>query len=109
MNFKVEIVNKEIQVVFLSTSKNSENLNFSNVTVEKFKFREFLLGDKNGIYLSSKIISTLITSQVDTPRFGLLQLMETVRPVKKGEEIFSHYGYRKDFLIEPMKGKEWYY
>ena len=35
--------------------------------------------------------------------------METVRPVKKGEEIFSHYGYRKDFLREPMKGKEWYY
>ena len=35
--------------------------------------------------------------------------METVRPVKRGEEIFSYYGYRKDFLREPMKGKEWYY
>ena len=56
-----------------------------------------------------RLIFLLITTQVDTPRFGLLQLMETVRPVKKGEEIFSNYGYRTDFLREPMKGKEWYY
>ena len=35
--------------------------------------------------------------------------MQTVRPVKKGEILFSHYGYRKDFLREPMKGKEWYF
>ena len=37
---------------------------FSSVlcTVEKFKFSEFLLDDKNATYLSSKIISTLKAS-----------------------------------------------
>ena len=42
------------------TSNELENpWNFSTVTVEKFKFSEFLLGDKNATYLSSKTISTL--------------------------------------------------
>ena len=47
------------------------------------------------------------TSQVDSPRFGLLQIMETFRPIKKGEEIFSFYGYT-DFF-ERKKGTEWYF
>ena len=47
------------------------------------------------------------TSQVDSPRFGLIQIMETFIPVKKGEEIFSFYGYA-DFFNR-NKGREWYY
>ena len=46
-------------------------------------------------------------SQVDSPRFGLIQIMETFKPVKKGEEIFSFYGYA-DFFNR-NEGREWYY
>ena len=56
---KVEIILEESQVAFISPSKNSENLNFSTVTVEKFKFLEFCQGDKNATQPSSKTISTL--------------------------------------------------
>ena len=56
---KVEIILEKSQVAFLSPSENSENLNFSTVRVERFKFSELLLGDKKATYLSSKTISTL--------------------------------------------------
>ena len=45
---------EEREVAFLSSGKN---LNFS--TLEKFKFSELLLDDKNATYLSSYTISTL--------------------------------------------------
>ena len=38
-----------------------ENLNFSIVHPEKFKFSQILLGDKNATYLCSKVMSTLTT------------------------------------------------
>ena len=47
------------------------------------------------------------TSQVDSARFGLIQILETFKKVKKGEEIYSFYGYA-DFFIR-NKGREWYY
>ena len=34
--------------------------------------------------------------------------METIRPIKKGEEIYSFYGYGNGFL-ERIPGREWYY
>ena len=56
---KVEIFLEQREDVFLSPSKICENLNFSTVHPEKFKFLQILLGDKNTTYLCSKIISTL--------------------------------------------------
>ena len=57
---KVEIFLEQRGVAFLSLSKICENLNFSTVHPEKFKFLQILLGDKNTTSLSSKIISTLV-------------------------------------------------
>ena len=56
---KVDIFLEQREVAFLSPSKVCENLNFSTVHPEKFKFLQILLGDKNATYLCSKIISTL--------------------------------------------------
>jgi hypothetical protein len=61
--FKVEIF-LEKRVAFLSASKICENLNFSTVHPEKFKFSQILLGDKNATYLCSKIISTLLRCHI---------------------------------------------
>ena len=58
---KVEIFLEQRKVAFLSPSKICENLNFSTVHPEKFKFSQILPGDKNPTYLCSKIISTLPT------------------------------------------------
>ena len=48
--YKVEIFLEPREVAFLSPSK---------ISVDKFKFSQFL-GDKNATYLCSKIISTLL-------------------------------------------------
>ena len=56
---KVDIFLEQREVAFLSPSKVCENLNFSTVHPEKFKFLKILLGDENATYLCSKIISTL--------------------------------------------------
>ena len=58
-NHKVEIFLEQREAGFLSPRKICENLNFSTVHHEKFKFSQILLGDKNSTYLCSKIISTL--------------------------------------------------
>ena len=57
--FKVEMVLEQREVAYVSPSKICENLNFSTVHPEKFKFSQVLLGHKNATYLCSKIISTL--------------------------------------------------
>ena len=56
---KIEIFLEQREVAFLSLSKICENLNFSTVHPEKFKFLQILLGEKNATYICSKIISTL--------------------------------------------------
>ena len=56
---KVEIFLEQREVAFLSPSKICEDLNFSTVHLQKFKFSQILLGDEKAIYLCSKIISTL--------------------------------------------------
>ena len=55
---KVEIFLEQRKVAFLSPSKICENLNFSTVHPEEFKFSQISLGDKNATYLCFKIIST---------------------------------------------------
>ena len=40
---------------------------------------------------------------MEHPRWGSIMCVESIRPIKAGEEIFTHYGYRKgiapdDFL-----------
>ena len=57
---KVEIILEQRQVAFLSPGKVCENLNFKRCTVEKFKFLQILLVDKNATSLCSKNISTLL-------------------------------------------------
>jgi hypothetical protein len=56
---KVEIFLEQREVAFFSLSKIWENLIFFTAQLEKFKFLQILLGDKNPTYLCSKIISTL--------------------------------------------------
>ena len=31
---------------------------------------------------------------VDSPRFGIVMCMRTTRPIRRGEELLNHYGYR---------------
>ena len=56
---KVDIFLEQREVAFLSPSKVCENLNFSTVHPEKFKFLQILLGNKNATFFCTKIISTL--------------------------------------------------
>ena len=58
-SYKVEIFLELREVAFLSPRKICENLNFSTVHPEKFKFSQILMGGKNANYPCSKIISTL--------------------------------------------------
>ena len=57
---KVEIILEQRQVAFLSPMEICENLNFLGWTVEKFKFSQILLGDKNATSLCFKNISIMI-------------------------------------------------
>ena len=70
-------------------------------------FLENLNFTKKSYHVVSKEIHFFDTSQVDSARFGLIQILETFKKVKKGEEIYSFYGYA-DFFIR-NKGREWYY
>ena len=45
--------------------------------------------------------------QIDSPRFGLTIASITIRPIKKGEEIYSFYGYVD--LLKKNPEREWYY
>ena len=47
---KVEIFLEQKEVAFLSHSKICENLNFSTVHPEQFKFFQIFLSDKNATY-----------------------------------------------------------
>ena len=38
----------------------------------------------------------------------MIVVTETIRPIKKGEEIYSFYGYGNEFLHR-IPGVEWYY
>ena len=70
---KVEIFVEQRKVAFLSPSKIWENLNFSTLYLKKFKFLQILLGDKIATYLCSKIISTLLIGEPETP-YGTIHL-----------------------------------
>ena len=59
-------------VAFLSSIKICENLNFSGCAVEKFKFSQILMDDKNATYLCSRIITTLKTYTLFIPNMYLV-------------------------------------
>ena len=51
-------------------------------------------------------VEILVTFQIDSARFGLVGGFKALRDIKKGEQIFSNYGY-------PLNGNnphlQWYY
>ena len=65
---KVEIFLEQREIAFLSPSKIFENLNFSTEI-------QILLGDKNAIYLCSKIISTSVIRRAIAARLLFRQNM----------------------------------
>ena len=44
---------------------------------------------------------------IDHPRFGVIASVVSLKPIKKGEEIFTHYHY-PGRLLNTASGLDWY-